>query len=110
VIQESTYSEPKLNADMVANYQDIIQFLADFGKRQNCTVVDARPERRFAGVDPEPRPHLSSGHVPSSINLFFKQFVTPSGELISNTEIEHIFKAANVPLDEQIVAMLYNLR
>ncbi|MFT3998559.1 MAG: sulfurtransferase [Asticcacaulis sp.] len=41
------------------------------------SVLDARPEARFAGLAAEPRAGLRSGHMPGSHNL-------PSGELIAN--------------------------
>jgi 3-mercaptopyruvate sulfurtransferase SseA len=36
-------------------------------------VVDARPAGRFAGVDPEPRPGLPSGHMPGAKSVPFMQ-------------------------------------
>ena len=42
--------------------------------RRNITtkeeqVVDARPEGRFYGREPEPRPNMRPGHIPGSLNL-----------------------------------------
>ncbi|KAK6528955.1 hypothetical protein TWF694_004182 [Orbilia ellipsospora] len=34
-------------------------------------ILDARPGGRFTGKDPEPRPGLSSGHIPGSISIPF---------------------------------------
>jgi thiosulfate/3-mercaptopyruvate sulfurtransferase len=36
-----------------------------------AVVLDARPEGRFLGRDPEPRPGLRPGHMPHAINLPF---------------------------------------
>jgi 3-mercaptopyruvate sulfurtransferase SseA len=36
-------------------------------------VIDARPAGRFAGVDPEPRPGLPSGHMPGAKSVPFMQ-------------------------------------
>ncbi|KAH0838588.1 Rhodanese-like domain-containing protein [Lanmaoa asiatica] len=38
-------------------------------------VVDARSRGRFIGTDPEPRPGLSSGHIPHSFSLPFNVFL-----------------------------------
>ncbi len=36
-----------------------------------CQVLDARSEGRFNGLEPEPRPGVREGHMPSSRSLFF---------------------------------------
>jgi len=38
-------------------------------------VVDARSRGRFQGTDPEPRPGLRSGHIPSSFSMPFTEFL-----------------------------------
>jgi thiosulfate/3-mercaptopyruvate sulfurtransferase len=38
---------------------------------QASTVIDARSAERFAGLVPEPRPGVRSGHIPHSVNLPF---------------------------------------
>lgn len=43
-------------------------------------VLDARAAPRFLGEVPEPRPHLSSGHMPHSVNLPFTEFLVPVSE------------------------------
>lgn len=41
------------------------------------TTIDARSNGRFKGKDPEPRPELSSGHIPGAKNLPFTDLVKP---------------------------------
>ena len=41
-----------------------------------CTIVDARSAGRFHGTEPEPRPNMRSGHMPSARNLPFPQVLT----------------------------------
>ncbi len=68
----------------------------------NVQVLDARARDRFQGTAPEPRPGLPSGHMPGAFN-------TPHGELIANgalksrEELEALFKAEGVDLDQPIV-------
>lgn len=38
-------------------------------------IIDARPAARFAGVAPEPRPGLRSGHMPGANNLPFDEIL-----------------------------------
>ena len=42
-------------------------------------VVDARGPGRFAGTDPEPRPGVTPGHIPGSINLPYARLFNPDG-------------------------------
>lgn len=37
----------------------------------NCQILDARSAGRFHGIEPEPRPNLRSGHMPSAKSLPF---------------------------------------
>jgi len=38
---------------------------------QTCQILDARSQGRFHGVEPEPRPNLRGGHMPSAKSLPF---------------------------------------
>lgn len=50
-----------------------------------CLILDARSPDRFTGSTPEPRPHLTSGHIPNSRNLFFMDIIDPgTARLIPN--------------------------
>lgn len=42
-------------------------------------VVDARGPGRFAGTDPEPRPGVTPGHIPGSVNLPYARLFNPDG-------------------------------
>ena len=64
----------------------------------NCAVLDARSERRFKGLDPEPRPGVRSGHMPNAKNLPFPE-VLNGGLLKSVSELQEIF--VNLSLDHQ---------
>jgi len=61
-------------------------------------VLDARSERRFKGLDPEPRPGVRSGHMPNAKNLPFPE-VLNGGLLKSVSELQEIF--VNLSLDHQ---------
>ncbi|MBN9307669.1 MAG: 3-mercaptopyruvate sulfurtransferase [Devosia sp. 67-54] len=65
-------------------------------------IADARPASRFAGREAEPRPGLSSGHMPGAKNM-------PAGELVANgrlkpvTELAPLFARAGIDLSRPIV-------
>lgn len=54
------------------------------------TILDARSEGRFHGVEPEPRAGLRSGHIPNSLNLPFAQVVV-DGLVLPPTELDSVF-------------------
>lgn len=49
---------------LVANFEDVVELAR--GKSNGVEILDARPAARWSGKAPEPRPEISSGHVPGS--------------------------------------------
>jgi thiosulfate/3-mercaptopyruvate sulfurtransferase len=66
-------------------------------------VVDARPQARFEGVAPEPRPGLAMGHIPGSLNLPFDR-VVKDGRLVDPAVARDAFAAAGVDLGKPVIA------
>jgi thiosulfate/3-mercaptopyruvate sulfurtransferase len=65
-------------------------------------ILDARSAGRFDGTAPEPRPGLSSGHMPGATNMPFTDLVK-DGALKTPEEIKAIFVAKSVDLDAPII-------
>lgn len=86
------------DASAVASMADVKAALAS-GSAQ---VVDARPSGRFAGVDPEPRPNLPSGHMPGSLNLPFATMIE-NGQLKDAAGLTAAIAAAGVDLDQPVI-------
>ena len=82
----------------VASMADVKAALAS----RSAQVVDARPAGRFAGTDPEPRPGLSSGHMPGSVNLPFAAIIE-NGQLKDGAALEAAFAGAGVDLDKPVI-------
>lgn len=59
-------------------------------------VVDARSERRFLGLDPEPRAGLRSGTIPNSTNIPFTSVLTDNGFLKPIPELQQLFQQHNI--------------
>lgn len=58
----------------------------------SAAMIDARPPGRFAGIDPEPRPGLPSGHIPGSRNIPFNTVTDPeTGCLRAPAELQERF-------------------
>ncbi|KAF6266227.1 mercaptopyruvate sulfurtransferase-like protein [Scenedesmus sp. NREL 46B-D3] len=70
-------------------------------------VVDARPAGRFAGVDPEPRPGLPSGHMPGAKNVPFMQVyeggVVQGARMKPVDELEALFRGGGVDVQAPLV-------
>ena len=55
------------------------------------TVMDARSEGRFKGLEPEPRAGLRGGHMPEAVNIPFTS-VQENGKLSSKSKLQSIFE------------------
>jgi len=76
-VSKSAYPTPTLNSDAIRSYEQIVSNSALDPATDLAAelVLDARPKGRFLGSDPEPRPGLSSGHIPHSSSLPFHVFL-----------------------------------
>ena len=65
---------------------------------RHAVVLDARPEKRFFGRGPEPRPGLRSGHMPHAVNLPFAA-LQEHGHMRPPAELSRVFqsKIADTP-------------
>ncbi len=72
---------------MFVNSSDVIKAL----NNENFSVMDARSEGRFKGLEPEPRAGLRSGHMPNSVNLPFAN-VLENGKMRSGSSLLLIFE------------------
>ncbi|KAM5538236.1 hypothetical protein V8D89_008123 [Ganoderma adspersum] len=71
------YAAPTLDGQAVKKYEQMVEN-AELDPTKNVEayyVLDARSKGRFLGSDPEPRPGLSSGHMPHSVSLPFTAFL-----------------------------------
>jgi thiosulfate/3-mercaptopyruvate sulfurtransferase len=64
-------------------------------------ILDARSAARFNGTAPEPRPGLSSGHMPGATNIPFTELVE-DGRLKPVEKLREYFSAKNVNLEQPI--------
>lgn len=87
----------EMNVGAVAMLADVRMAITD----NSVQIVDARPAERFAGLAPEPRLGLRSGHMPGSFNVPYSS-VLDGGRLASREQIEAAFKSGGVDLDKPI--------
>jgi thiosulfate/3-mercaptopyruvate sulfurtransferase len=86
----------RLHSEAVVSLPQIKENLANHQQ-----VLDARSAARFNGTAPEPRPGLSSGHMPGATNIPFTELVA-DGRLKPAEELREYFSAKNVDLHQPI--------
>ncbi|KAI0005482.1 thiosulfate sulfurtransferase [Russula compacta] len=75
-IPRSKYPAPVLASENIRSYDQMASNAAkELSDPIAEIVVDARSHGRYTGSDPEPRPGLSSGHIPHSFSLPFNAFL-----------------------------------
>ena len=87
-------------AELFADQNDVIT-ATDTGDRQ---ILDARSPGRFSGAEPEPRPGLASGHMPTAINLPFGTLIDHEcGELLPAEQLRQVLATQGVDLDRPTI-------
>jgi thiosulfate/3-mercaptopyruvate sulfurtransferase len=86
----------KLDETAVKDFSQIQQMIAARGQ-----ILDARSAGRFTGTLPEPRPGISSGHMPGATGIPYTELVE-EGRLKPAEELRRIFVAKGVDLQRPI--------
>ena len=95
---EKSSKELYKKGDFVSNYQservcftdDVLQFI---NEKDKC-LTDARAKSRFYPTEPEPRPEVRSGHIPSSKNLPYT-ILQENGKMKDEEELIKLFSDVN---------------
>ncbi|TIA91399.1 hypothetical protein E3P99_01114 [Wallemia hederae] len=85
--QPSQYPIPTLQSNFIKDHIDILNTI----DKKDAVILDARPQPRFSGAAPEPRPGLSSGHMPGALSLAFPQLLQ-DGQLKNAQELKQVFE------------------
>jgi thiosulfate/3-mercaptopyruvate sulfurtransferase len=86
----------KLDQTAVKHFSGIQQMIAAHGQ-----ILDARSAGRFSGTLPEPRPGLSSGHMPGATSIPYTELVD-DGRLKPVEELRRIFASKGVDLEQPV--------
>lgn len=101
------YPIPQTQEDRVASFEEVKEVALDVGKEgaEGVQVLDARPNGRFTGKDPEPREGLSSGHLPGSINIPFSAVLDPETKaFLPKDELKKVFESKGVDPSKPIIS------
>ncbi|KAL8921705.1 MAG: hypothetical protein Q9208_005634 [Pyrenodesmia sp. 3 TL-2023] len=108
VVEEpSHYPTPSLDRSKVVDFSEMRDIARDHNKEgsEGIQVLDARSKGRWAGTDPEPRPGLSSGHMPGSISLPVSELLDPdTGAFLPGKELRRLFASKGVDPERPIIS------
>ena len=107
VEDESRYPVPDMNPLKVVNFAEMKDIAKEYNKEgaEEVQVLDARSRGRWAGTDSEPRPGLSSGHMPGSISVPHSELLDPStGTLLSGEELRRVFQSKGIKPDRPVIS------
>jgi thiosulfate/3-mercaptopyruvate sulfurtransferase len=91
---------PRFHAELVRDKAEVKALIGS----PAAQIVDARSAGRFEGRDPDPRPNLRKGHIPTSRNVPYASLLNPDGTLKSEPELRAVFAAAGVDIARPVVA------
>ena len=83
----STYKFIK-DSSWIINKTNILKNL----NNSNKIIFDARNNKRFYGIESEPRKGLRSGHIPNSKNIFWRDLTINGEKIASKKIIKELFK------------------
>lgn len=89
-ISESEFNENY--AQNVIEYEELLGLVESDTLKDDYITFDARSSDRFSGAAPEPRPGLSSGHVPSAYSLPFTKLLQADGTYKLKEELIEFFR------------------
>ncbi|KAK0713880.1 Rhodanese-like domain-containing protein [Lasiosphaeria miniovina] len=101
------YPIPEMDDAKVASYEEVREVALDYNKEgaEGVQILDARSHGRWTGKAPEPRPGLSSGHIPGSINIPFDSVLDPETKAFLPTEkLRGLFAKSGVDPAKPIIA------
>lgn len=100
------YPVPSFDPGMVVKFAEVKDIAKDYGKEgsDGIQILDARSKGRWDGSDPEPRPGLSSGHIPGSFSVPHSELLDKSGALLSGQELRKVFEAKGIDPEKPIIS------
>lgn len=101
------YPIPEIVSDKVASYEDVREVALDYNKEgaEGVQIIDARSNGRWTGEAPEPRPGLSSGHMPGSINIPFTEVLDPQTKaFLPKDQLKKLFADKGLDPNKPIIS------
>ncbi|KAL2864346.1 thiosulfate sulfurtransferase [Aspergillus lucknowensis] len=105
--EKTNYPVPNYDSKLVIPYLELKEIAKEHRKEgaKEVEILDARSHDRWAGTDPEPRPGLSSGHIPGSKSLPFQELLDPETKtFLPSAELRKIFEGHDVDETKSIIS------
>jgi thiosulfate/3-mercaptopyruvate sulfurtransferase len=96
VRREAATFHAKLDRGAVKHFTQVQEMIA-----AHAQILDARSAGRFAGTAPEPRPGISSGHMPGATSVPFLE-LTQDCRMKDAAGLREVFATRGVRLDQPI--------
>jgi thiosulfate/3-mercaptopyruvate sulfurtransferase len=93
--QEAKFTA-QLDQSVVKSFEDVQKMIAE-----KAQILDARSAARFSGTAPEPRPGISSGHMPGATSVPFLE-LTEAGRMKNPEGLREVFAAKKVDIEKPI--------
>ncbi len=93
----------KLNFSYDQNLIVSVEFVMNSLNSKDIQIVDARSSNRFKGIEKEPRKGLRSGHIPSSINLYYGDVINPDFTLKSKEVLKDKIEKLGIDLNKHLI-------
>ncbi|RHZ66297.1 hypothetical protein CDV55_107612 [Aspergillus turcosus] len=106
-VEKTNYPLPQFDSKLVIPYRELKEIAKEHRKEgaKEVEILDARSYGRWAGTDPEPRPGLSSGHIPGSKSLPFQELLDPETKTyLSPEELRKVFQTHEVDETKSIIS------
>ncbi|KIH94677.1 thiosulfate/3-mercaptopyruvate sulfurtransferase [Sporothrix brasiliensis 5110] len=101
------YPIPEVDSTKVASYEDVREVAFDHNKEgaEGVQIIDARSSGRFTGTVPEPRPGLSSGHMPGAVNIPYDAVLDPSSKtFLPANALRELFQKKGIDPEKPIIS------
>lgn len=105
-VDTCVYPIPQFQSFKLIEFDEVKEAIKDYNKEgtEGVQILDARPQGRWSGKAPEPRPGLSSGHMPGSTNVPFSELLDPTTRMILPADqLRKIFGAKGIDPDKPII-------
>lgn len=106
-VEPVEYPVPELDVGKVVAFEQVKEIALEQGKEgaEEVQILDARSEGRWKGTEPEPRPGLSSGHIPHSISVPVSSLLdVKTKALLPSSDLKALFKSKGIDPSKPIIS------
>lgn len=106
-VGKTDYPLPELDQSKVIAFDEVKEIAKDANKegREGVQVLDARSKGRWEGTEPEPRPGLSSGHMPGSTSVPVPELLDPKTKaFLPPEELRKVFERKGMDPSKPVIS------